>query len=109
MVSVTVDPEHDGPAQLAAYTKAQGVDGRRWLFLTGEPANVDRVLKDFQLRRRRAADGSVEHIDGVFLLGPDGHEPREYDGQVAKASTIVFDLEKALSQTKSIGTASAGQ
>jgi protein SCO1/2 len=109
MLSVTVDPEHDGPAQLAAYAKGQGIDDRRWLFLTGEPASIDRVLKDFQLRRQRAADGSVEHIDGVFLLGPDGHELREYDGQVAKASTMVSDLEKILSQAKSTGTTSAGQ
>ena len=54
MVSITVDPEHDGPAQLAAYAKAQGVDDRRWRFLTGEPASIDRVLRDFQLRRKRA-------------------------------------------------------
>ena len=109
MVSVTVDPEHDGPAQLAAYAKGQGIDDQRWLFLTGPPPSIDRVLKDFQLRRQRAADGSVQHIDGVFLLGPDGHERREYDGQVAKASAMVSDLENLLSQTKSTGTASAGQ
>ena len=109
MVSITVDPEHDGPAQLAAYGQRHGIDDQRWLFLTGEPASIDRVLEDFQLRRQRAADGSVQHIDGVFLLGPDGHEVREYDGQVATASAMVSDLEKILLRTKSTGTAYAGQ
>ena len=98
IVSITVDPEHDGPAQLAAYAKAQGIDDPRWLFLTGAPARIDRVLNDFQLRRKRDADGSVEHIAGVFMLGPDGHEVREYDGKVVKASTIVADLQHLLSR-----------
>ena len=107
IVSITVDPEHDGPAQLAAYAKDRGIDDPRWLFLTGAPANIDRVLNDFQLRRKRAPDGSIEHITGVFMLGPDGHEVREYDGRAVKASTIVDDVEHLLSQTGA--TAPAGQ
>ena len=86
MVSITIDPEHDGPAQLAAYMKGQGIDSKGWLFLTGSPANIERVLADFQLRRKRDADGTVEHVEGVFMLGPDGHELREYDGEVVKAA-----------------------
>ena len=96
MVSITIDPEHDGPAQLAAYMKGQGIDPKGWLFLTGSPANIERVLASFQLRRQRDADGSVEHVEGVFMLGPDGHELREYDGEVVKADTIVAELQKIL-------------
>ncbi len=106
MVSITVDPEHDGPAQLAAYAKGQGIDDPRWLFLTGAPSTIDRVLNDFQLRRKRAPDGSVDHISGVFMLGTDGHEVREYDGKVVKASTMVDDLQHLISQQDS---APAGQ
>jgi len=108
MVSITVDPEHDGPAQLAAYAKEQGVDDPRWLLLTGMPATIDRVLNDFQLRRKRAADGTVEHIGGVFMLGPDGHEVREYDGKVVKAATMVDDLQHLLAHQGG-STAPAGQ
>ena len=60
MVSITIDPEHDGSAQLAAYMKGQGIDSKGWLFLTGSPANIERVLADFQLRRQRDEDGTVE-------------------------------------------------
>ena len=38
IVSITVDPEHDHPAQLNAYAKAQGADVNGWLFLTGTPS-----------------------------------------------------------------------
>ena len=96
MLSITVDPEHDGPARLSSYIKAQGIDTKSWLFLTGSPVNIDRLLTDFQLRRRRDPDGSVEHISGVFILGPDGREIREYDGAVVKASTMVDELQKIL-------------
>jgi protein SCO1 len=96
MVSITIDPEHDGPAQLAAYMKGQGIDSKGWLFLTGSPANIERVLAAFQLRRKRDADGTVEHVEGVFMLGPDGHELREYDGAVVKVRTIIVELDKVL-------------
>jgi protein SCO1/2 len=96
MVSITIDPEHDGSAQLAAYMKRQGIDPKGWIFLTGSPVNIERVLANFQLRRQRDADGTVEHVDGVFMLGPDGHELREYNGEVVKAETIVAELQKIL-------------
>jgi protein SCO1/2 len=96
MVSITIDPEHDGPHQLAQYAHQQGAQERGWLFLTAPPATVDRVLADFQLRRVRQADGSVAHLAGVFILGPDGRERREYDGEVVKVSTMVGDLRHIL-------------
>jgi protein SCO1/2 len=96
MLSITVDPEHDGPLQLAGYVKAQGIDPKGWSFLTGSPTDVDRILAGFQLRRQRDRDGSVEHISGIFLLGPDGHELREYDGEVVKPATVISDLQQVL-------------
>jgi protein SCO1/2 len=98
MLSITVDPEHDGSLQLAGYVKDHGIDPKGWSFLTGSPADVDRLLADFQLRRQRDRDGSVEHITGIFLLGPDGHELREYDGEVVKAATVINDLQEVLSR-----------
>lgn len=96
MVSITIDPEHDGPHQLAQYAHQQGAEDPGWLFLTASPATVDRVLADFQLRRVRQADGSVAHLAGVFILGPDGRERREYDGEVVKVKTMVGDLRHIL-------------
>jgi len=98
MVSITVDPEHDTPAKLAEYANARGIDTTGWFLLTGSPKDIDRVLSNFQLRRRRDPDGTVEHITGVFLLGPEGQELREYDGEVVKTSTIASDIEQVLAR-----------
>jgi len=77
IVSITLDPEHDGPAQLAAYAKSQGADSNSWRFLTGKPADIDQVLAAFKLRRMRESDGSIMHSVSAFLLGPDGHQIRQ--------------------------------
>ncbi len=45
-VSITVDPEHDTPAVLAAYAERYGADPGRWLFLTGNKRVIYRLAKD---------------------------------------------------------------
>jgi protein SCO1 len=40
--SITVKPEQDTPGKLKEYAEMHGV-GRNWLFLTGEPADLERL------------------------------------------------------------------
>ena len=93
LVSITIDPEHDGPDQLAEYAREQGADSRDWLFLTAPPAIVEDELAVFAVRRERKPDGSVDHVTGIFLLGPDGREVHEYEGENVKVSTVLADIK----------------
>jgi len=43
-VSITIDPEHDTPSALAEYAERFGAPPG-WSFLTGSPADVERVLR----------------------------------------------------------------
>lgn len=43
-VSLTSDPLNDTPETLRAFIRQQGVESPNWLFLTGDKANVERVL-----------------------------------------------------------------
>ena len=97
IVSITLDPEHDGPAQLAAYAKSQTADNNGWLFLTGKPADIDQVLAAFKLRRMRESDGSIMHSVSAFLLGPDGHQVRQYNALDVSASAVVADIDRSRS------------
>jgi hypothetical protein len=36
----------------------------------------------------------------MILLGPDGREMREYDGEIVKPKEIVDDVRKALSEVE---------
>jgi protein SCO1/2 len=100
IVSITLDPEHDGPAQLAAYAKSQAVESNRWLFLTGKPADIDQVLAAFKLRRMRESDGSIMHSVSAFLLGPDGHQIRQYNALDVDAKTVAVDIDRLTTASK---------
>ena len=98
IVSITVDPEHDGPKQLLDYSREQRADEKGWYFLTGGPADIDQALAGFKLSRQIEPDGSVGHLVDVMLIGPDGRVVREYDGEVVKAQDIVDDVKKTLNK-----------
>jgi protein SCO1/2 len=98
IISITVDPEHDGPKQLLDYSRQQGADAKGWYFLTGGPADVDRALAGFKLSRQIQPDGSVGHLVDMMLVGPDGRLVREYNGEIVKAQDIVEDVKKTLNK-----------
>ncbi|MEN5304471.1 MULTISPECIES: SCO family protein [unclassified Pseudomonas] len=66
-VSISSDPLNDTPAALKAFAEKQGVDSANWLFLTGDKADVDRVL------------GRI----GQFLPSPEQHSTQLIAGDVA--------------------------
>jgi len=98
IVSISVDPEHDGPKQLLDYSRQQGADQKGWYFLTGGPAEVDQALAGFSLSRQVEPDGSVGHMISMMLIGPDGRIVREYNGEAVRAQDIVDDVKKTLNK-----------
>jgi protein SCO1/2 len=46
LVSFSVDPDTDTPAVLTDYAKRYGADPNRWLFLTGDKAELYRISKE---------------------------------------------------------------
>ena len=96
LVTVTLDPEHDNPAQLLKYANEHGANGADWIFLTGTPAQVDAYLATFLIKRTREPDGSIDHVTTSFLLGPDGRQIRQYDGISVTPSTLADDINRAL-------------
>jgi len=95
-VSVTVDPEHDGPLALKAYAKEQGADRAGWYFLTGPPADIDRLMAQFKLRRQRESDGSVDHVLEFFLVGRDGQPLLQYLASDVNPAKVAGDLQAAI-------------
>jgi cytochrome oxidase Cu insertion factor (SCO1/SenC/PrrC family) len=94
-VSVTVDPEHDGPAELLNYAKQQGANLDGWLFLTGSPADIEQLMNQFKLVRQREADGTVDHVLEFFLVGPDGRQLYQYAASHAEPALVSSDIRRA--------------
>jgi len=70
LVSFTVDPAHDTPPVLAAYSKHFLAQPGRWFFLTGEPGRLnDLGLNAFHLN---PVDGSLDHSTRFTLIDRRG-------------------------------------
>lgn len=66
LVSFTVDPAHDTPPVLAAYSRHFKAEAARWSFLTGDAAVLgDLGLNSFHLN---AVDGSLAHSTRFALV-----------------------------------------
>ena len=96
-VSVTIDPEHDGPSQLLSYAKAQGANRPGWTFLTGTPEQVDTLMSAFKLARRREPDGSIDHVLAFFLVRGDGSLQGEYSSAHTRPEQIADDIGRLIS------------
>ena len=95
IVSITVDPEHDGPAQLRSYANQQGANLNGWLFLTGTPKQIDDVMGRFNLTRQHDADGTVDHVALMFRVAPNGHALLQYRGDKISPARAAADLDAA--------------
>ena len=81
IVSISLDPEHDTPAELAKYAKSHGASENGWLFLTGPPAKIDQVLGVIQT----APDARKRWIDHAFDRGVPARSRRPSDSAVQRA------------------------
>jgi len=72
---ITLDPERDTPAQLAAYVPSFHP---RLIGLTGTPAEIAAVAKAYRVYFKRVDDPkstagySIDHSAIIYLMGPDG-------------------------------------
>ena len=65
LISVTIDPEHDGPEELTAYLARYGAKPG-WDFLTGSRNDIDKVMRGFDAF---VAD-KMSHRPLVFIRSP---------------------------------------
>ena len=94
-VSISIDPEHEGPPQLLSYARKLNAERAGWLFLSGGPEEIDSVLAAFHLKRERAPDGEIEHLKEVMLIAADGRTLKVHKGDVLHADSVLADLRRA--------------
>lgn len=73
VIAVTLDPEHDNQAALAAMAKAQGVAAPTWNLLWGAPTEVNDALDALTIGRARNAEtGAIDHANIFVLIDRQG-------------------------------------
>jgi len=75
LVSISIDPEYDRPETLRAYAE-QFRAGAGWEFLTGDSADIVRVLKSFD----SYAGSKMNHQPVTLLKGPGSSSWTRIDG-----------------------------
>ena len=97
IVSVSIDPEHDTPAVLAAHAEGLGANHDIWTFLTGDVATVDRVAGRFGVGIVRPEEGNeISHNLRTTLVGPDGRVAAIYPGGDWTVDQVLDDLRAAV-------------
>jgi protein SCO1 len=94
MISITTEPGEDGSHELLAYAKKQGVNADGWVFLTGTPTEIRRLLTLYGVA---AEEESSDHVLELFLLSADGAGVRRYSGVAAPPQAIASDIRKTAS------------
>ncbi len=93
---ITVDPEHDRPGIMAAYTAQFSP---RIVGLTGSRQQISRVTAEFHIRadRQTEPDGAdvIAHTHMMFLMAPDGDFVGEIDPD-ANAGDIARSIRHVL-------------
>jgi protein SCO1/2 len=99
LVSISLDPERDTPAVLAAHATRRRVDPAVWTFLTGDRVTVDRFAARFGVGAvREAGSTEIAHNLRTALLGPDRRIVKFYSGSDWTPGTVLADLRAALAR-----------
>lgn len=83
ILSFSVDPEHDTPSVLKQYGEANGVDFKKWTFLTGDEAYIHELGGEaylLNMMRDSASQGGFLHSEYFVLVDKNGRIRGMYDG-----------------------------
>lgn len=110
-LSISVDPLHDTPEALRAFAALHNADTARWTFLTGDKAEIDRIitgglkfaLTDDAANPITLPDGStmnnIVHPSWFVLLGPEVDVKSLYRPNDAMNMEVLLDDARRLAKT----------
>lgn len=93
MISLSVDPQHDQPAQLKAFAENFGVKPG-WYFLTGAPPEIDPLLRRFAGYTSDPLDHSTALIMGNVATGVWTKTVAMADPAVIARAVLALQSEK---------------
>lgn len=101
LVWVSVDPERDTPAALAAYGRQAGADFTRWALVTGEAGRLRSVvLNGFDVAYQPRADGAFTLDTRLWLVDGWGLKRAEYAMYLPAAARVMRDIRLVAAEAR---------
>ncbi len=98
LLSISLDPARDTPAVLRKYMELYDAEPASWTFLTGSRERVSKVLSDWGMWVKPAANGQLDHPSRVFLVDKKGRIREIYNLSFFKAAWVRDDVELLLKE-----------
>jgi len=102
-VSHTLDPKRDTPSKLKQYAENLNVDHNKWLFLTGDKADIYTIKNDYFIAAAEDPDapGGITHSGKIILVDKEGHvrsfaegtDPEEVNGMFEDIDKLLREYE----------------
>ena len=94
-VSITVDPTTDTSEVLQRYAAGFGAVPTNWDFLTGQPEEVARVVREMGVFTE-GDRGRLGHTDLVLFVNPRGEVVRRSTGGALRPSQVLDRVRRLL-------------
>jgi len=88
VLMISIDPEHDTVANLAALARARHVDTSRWTLARTDAASVRKIAAVLNVQYRQLPDGGYNHSSIVTLLSEQG--------EIVLQSSVLGKVDAAL-------------
>lgn len=98
LLSITLDPARDTPEKLRAYMQLYDVDAKGWSFLTGPAKRVERVIADWGMWVKKAANEQLDHPSRIFLVDRRGQVREIYNLEFFRIPWVVEDINALLKE-----------
>lgn len=95
-VSITLDPARDTPEALRNYARLYALELDNWSLLTGSRDEVAKVVADWGMWAKPAANGQLDHPSRVFLVDPRGQVREVYNVDLFKIAWVLDDMQLLL-------------
>jgi protein SCO1/2 len=92
LLSITTDPERDGPGALKSYGESYKADFRHWLFLTGSRGQLKKVWDAFGVAVRKSNVGEIQHTTLTTLIDHQGTRRFDYYTDKWQEKEILKDI-----------------
>jgi len=90
---ITVDPERDTPQVLKRYAQAHGANLAGWAFLTGTPAEIQQVARQYGIYAKKTPRSAVDHTFLTSLIDSSGTLRVQYLGVRFDPEELLRDLQ----------------